>query len=233
MRENIDKKFIIKDLNEIIHITGLKLSKEHSLKNNDLLEFIKKDDYYNLKDYNKKIYRSLDILKGLEINSFDEHFYLKWKTIDWYRIFDEQYYDFIMKISCLIKDMKDFNILFKLFDISKSPNQQDYHRYSLNIMQSKFCELLENYDPKECPNFKNDLILLIFFSDQKRENIEDFLVEKLQKNLSVNIVNEIYTTLLSYYKDLLSSDTKIIITDFYNKNESNKGTLLNLIKKIS
>ena len=230
-RENIDKKFKIKDLNEIIHESGLKLSKEHSLKNNDILEFIKKDEYYNLKEYNKKIYRSLDILNGLDINSFDENFYLNWKRIDWCRIFDEQYYDFIVKISCLIKDMKDFDILFKLFDISKDKNQQDYDRYSLNIMQSKFFELLEKYDPKEFPIIKDDLILLIFFSDQKRENIEDFLIIKLQKNLSFNAIREIYITLLSSYKDLISSDTKIIITDFYNKNESNKETLLNLIKK--
>ena len=232
MKENVDKKLEMKDLNEIIHNTGLKLSREHSLKNNDILKFIKIDEFYNSREYNKKIYRSLDILNGLEINSFDDQFYSNWKTIDWYYTFDEQYYDFIKKVSDLIKDMKDFDILFKLFDISKNNNQQDYHQYSLNIMQSKFCELLKNYDPQKCPNFKDNLILLIYFSDQKKENIKNFLEEKLQKNLSVNSVNEIYITLLSTYKDIISSDTKNIITNFFSKNESNKNpeTLLYLIK---
>ena len=231
IKDKVDNKFEIKELNEIIHETGLKLSKENSLKNNDILEFIKNDAYYNSKEYNKKIYRSLDILNDLDINSFDDQFYSNWKTIDWYYTFDEQYFDFIKRVSDLIKDMKDFDILFKLFDISKNKNQQDYHQYSLNIMQLKFCELLNNYDPQKCPNFKDNLILLIFFSDQKRENIENFLTEKLQKNLSVNSVNDIYITLLSTYKDLISSNTKNIITNFFSKNESNKNpeTLLYLI----
>ena len=232
MKDNVDNKFEIKELNEIIHNTGLKLSKDHSFKNNDILEFIKKDEYYNSKDFNKKIYRSLDILNGLDINSFDDQFYSNWKTIDWNYIFNEQYYDFIKKLSDLIKDMKDFDILFKLFDRSKNENQQDYHQYSLNIMQSKFCELQKNYDPQKCPNFKDNLILLLFFSDQKRENIENFLKENLQKNFNVNLVNEIYIKLLSTYKDVISSNTKSIITNFFSKNESNKNpeTLLYLIK---
>ena len=233
MKENVDNKFEIKDLNEKIHEMGLKLSKEHSLKNNDILEFIKKDEYYNSKTYNYKIYRSLDILNGLEINSFDEQFYLNWKTIDWYYTFDEQYYDFIKKVSDLIKDMKDFNILFKLFDISKDKNQPDYHQYSLNIMQSKFFELQKtNFDSQKCPNFIDNLILLIFFSDQKKENIEIFLNEKLQKSLNAKTVNEIYITLLSRYKDLISQSTRNTITNFFVKNESNKNieTLLYLIK---
>ena len=231
IKDNVDNKFEIKELNELIHETGLKLSKENSLKNNDILEFINNDAYYNSKEYNMKIYRSLDIFNCLDINSFDDQFYLNWKAIDWHSIFYVQYYDFIKKVSDLIKDMKDFDILFKLLDISKDKNQQDYHHYSLNMMQSKFCELLKNYDPQKCPNLKDNLILLIFFSDQKRENIENFLTEKLQKNLSVNSVNEIYITLLSTYKDLISSNTKNIITNFFSKNESNKNpeTLLYLI----
>jgi len=233
MKDNVDQKFEIKDLNEKIHETGIIYSNKHTLKNNDILEFIKKDEYYNSKEYNKKIYRSLDILNGLDINTFDDEFYLNWKARDWYITFDEQYYDFIKKISDLIKDMKDFDILFKLFDLSKDKNQPDYHQYSLNIMQSKFCELQKkNYDPQKCPNFVDNLILLIFFSDQKRENIDNFLTEKLQKSLNAKSVNEIYLTLLSRYKDLISQGTRNIITNFFIKNESNKNieTLLYLIK---
>ena len=90
----------------------------------------------------------------------------------------------------------------------------------------------KNYDPQKCPNFKDNLILLLFFSDQKRENIEIFLKENLQKNFNVNLVNEIYIKLLSTYKDVISSNTKSIITNFFSKNESNKNpeTLLYLIK---
>ena len=99
-------------------------------------------------------------------------------------------------------------------------------------MQSKFCELIKNYDQQKYPNLKDDLILLIFFSDQKMENIENFLIQFLHNNLNVKLINEIYITLLSRYKDLISSSTKNIIHDFFTKNNSNKNpeTLAYLIK---
>ena len=64
--------------------------------------------------------------------------------------------------------MKDFNILLKLYDISKVQNQPDYDSYSLTTMQSRFTELQKTCEIKECPNFNDDIVLLIFFSDQKR-----------------------------------------------------------------
>ena len=232
MKENIENKNEINGLNEIIHETGLKLSKQHSLKNNDILEFIKEDEYYNSKDYNKEIYRPLDILDGLDIYSFDEQFYINWKEINWHHIFYNQYKDFIKKVCDLIKDMKDFNILYKLFNISKTKNQPDYHRYSLSMMQSKIGELIKNFDPLKCPNFKDDLFLLIFLSDQKMGNIDDFLIKFLHNNLNVKLINEIYITLLSRYNDLISFRTKNIIFEFFTKNKLNKNpeTLIYLIK---
>ena len=232
MKNNIENNFEIKDLNETIHKTGLKLINQHSLKNNDILEFIKVDEYFNSKDYDKKIYSPLNFLNGLDIYSFDEKFYLNWKTIDWHHMFDEQYNDFIMKIFDLIKDIKYFNILYKLLDISKNKDKPDYHQYCLSMMQSKFCELINNYDPQKCPNFKDDLILLIYLSDQKMQNIEDFLTKLLHNKLNVKLMSEIYIALLSRYKELISATTKKIIFDFFtnNKLDKNPQTLIYLIK---
>ena len=232
MKENIESKFEIKGLNEVIHETGLKLSKYHSLKNKDILEFIKEDEYYNSKDYNKKVYRPLDILNGLDIYTFDEQFYLNWKTINWYQIFKEQYNDFIKKVFDLIKDMKDFNILYKLFDISKNKNQPDYHPNCLRLMQTKFFELIKNYDQQKCPNLKDDLFLLVFFSDQKLKNNENFVIQLLNNNLNVKLINEIFINLLYRYNDLISSNTKNIISNFFTNNKLNKNpeALIYLIK---
>ena len=94
---DVDKLFYIKDMikiskidieiNKYIHETGLLLSEIGKLKNINLLHFIKKDDYYNLKNYKNISFRSLDILKGLDINTFNENFYLEWKKMNWYDIF--------------------------------------------------------------------------------------------------------------------------------------------------
>ena len=111
-----DMKF---DILDIIHNTGITLSKNKRLKNIDILNVIENDKYYKENRFKRKVYRSLDILNGLNINSFDEEFYKKWKKMNWLNIFDEQYYDFLRKVTFLIEDIKDFNILFKLFDKRK------------------------------------------------------------------------------------------------------------------
>ena len=221
-----------KDINKIIHETGLKLSKEKKLENKDLLNFIRNDDYYNDSNkYGKKIHRPLEILNGLNVDSFDDEFYIEWKKIDWSKMFDDQYVGgFLSRVSNFINDLKNFKILFKLLDISKNQHQQDFNHYSLITMQTKFTEL---YKASENPSgYDDDLIKLIFYSDQKNANIEDFLTLSLHKILKVENINKIYITLMSNYKDLITKNTKNIITDFFTKNPFNKqpNNLLYLIK---
>ena len=97
------------DINKVIHENGILFSSIGKLKNNDLLDFITlKDDFYILPAYKKS--RSLEILNGLDISSFDNKFYKKWKKINWNEIFKEQNVLFYEKILTFIKDLKDFNI---------------------------------------------------------------------------------------------------------------------------
>ena len=175
----------------------------------------------------------MDILNGLDIKSFNDEFYLEWKTIDWKKTFDDQYFGgFLPKVANFINNLQDFNILFKLFDISKDNNQQDFNHYSLTTMQTKFVELIKNCDPNNCPNYDDDLIKLLFYSDQRKANIEDFLTTYLQNILSVKRINEIYIKFLSIYKEIITPNSKSIITNFFTKNPSNSNpdSLLYFIK---
>ena len=249
---NIDNLFYIKDLikflksnnnivdileadvNIKIHDTGILLSKKHKLKNIEILNFIQKDVYYNDSKYTKTIYRCFDILDGLDIKSFNDEFFSEWKKIDWEKIFGEQYLNgFYIKIVEFIDNLQDFNVLFKLFDISTDKNKPYYNYYSLNAMQKKFVELIKSCDPKNCPIYDDDLVKLLFYSDQSKANIKDFLTIYLQKSLSLKRINEIYIKFLSNYRDLISSDTKLIIIDFFTKNPSNSNpdSLLFFMKK--
>ena len=219
-----NKKFEVqvKDLNKIIHDTGLKLSKEHKMKNIEILNFISRDAYYNDSNYVKKVYRPLDILNGLDVGSFNDEFYSEWKKFDWSKIFDEQYVaGFLPKVSNFINDLANFNILFKLFDIGKTNNQEDFNNYSLIAMQTRFEELIKaSQNPI---NYNEDLIKLIFYSDKQKANIEDFLTSHLHKILNVDKINEIYIKLMSLHNDLITSNTKYIITEFFTKNDINKN----------
>ena len=123
---------------------------------------------------------SLEILKGLDISSFNEEFYLEWKTIDWHSIFNNRYFDFLKKISDLINNLKDFIILFKLYNISKDNNQYDFIPQSISLMQNKFIELYNNYPNAEEKDFLEVIVKIIYSSDIKNVNVKSFLENNLQ-----------------------------------------------------
>ena len=233
---NIDKgilkqKDIKFDILNIIHDTGITLSKNKRLKNIDILNAIENDKYYKENRFKRKVYRSLDILNGLNIKSFDEEFYKKWKKMDWLNIFDEQYYDFLSKVIFLIEDIKDFNILFKLFDKSKDENEPpNFDENSLSLMQKRFIELQKNNNSKESTNFKEDLKKLLFYSDQKEVDISGFLNSDLTKILSYESFYMIYIDFINTYKDSITSNIKQIITNYFIHN-INPQTLLDLLEK--
>ena len=209
------------------------MQKKKKMKNLEILDFLSKDEYYSHKSYNKKIYRPLEIFDGLDISSLDSNFYKKWRTFDWYEIFSEQYFQFYEKILTLIKDLKYFNTLFKLCDISKTENQCDFHPKVLQSMQEKFMILYKNYNPEKHKNVINDLKLLIFYSDTKNVNIKQFLTDNIQKSLFTDLVNKTYFQLLSEYGDIIDRNTKRIIINFFleNKNNINPDILFYLISK--
>ena len=234
-KKDINKKIKsskkLNNISDTIHNTGINLSKEKKLTNMEILNFIEKDEFYNSSTA-RRMYRSLDVLNGLNFESFDEEFYSKWKKMDWTKIFGENYSGFLVRITDFITNMKNFNVLFKLFDTSKNEKPK-FEALSLNQMQIKFFELQKNYDPKECPNFENDLILLLYYSDRDNVNLEDFMKSKLEKNLKVEFVNEIYIKYISTYQNKVSSNTQQFITRFFTQtlDNQNPNSLLYLIKK--
>jgi len=102
--KQIDQKFICKfNLDEKIHNTGLKLIEKGEIKNIKILEFIRYDIYFLDKIYNKKIYRPLKILDGIDISLIEDKkkFFEVWSKINFYSMFESQLGDFLTKIALL------------------------------------------------------------------------------------------------------------------------------------
>ena len=135
------------DINKFIHDTGIYHALIGKLKNYNLLDFIINDEYYNSPSYKKKVYRSLEILKGIDISSLDDKFYRQWKKIKWEQIFPDEYNLFNEKIVEFINDLNDFKILFKLYDKSNNENQYSFESKALELMQNKMEVLLKTYNP--------------------------------------------------------------------------------------
>jgi len=226
----IDPKFDCKcNLDEKIHRTGLKLINNRILKNMQILLFIKNDIYYLDKNHNKKKYRSLEILDGIDISLIGDkkNFFRVWNTINFYSMFDSQIEAFSKKISSLITEMKDFRYLFKFFQIG----QEEPRKEAIKAMQNRFIEILPTYNNKICYNFIEDAVEIIFLSDKKKVDIKKFLSD-IEKYLNVKIINDIYINLTEKHKDLSKECNKISVKYFTeNKENSEPVSLAYLIDK--
>jgi hypothetical protein len=119
-----DKKFEFKyeekDIDLIIHDTGINLIKIGEMNNNEILDFIKSDLYFTDKRFEKKFYRPLEIFDNINIETLDEKFFNNWCTINFNKMFSFCMNDFYIKLTDKIKDMKDFGILLKLYLIDNA-----------------------------------------------------------------------------------------------------------------
>ena len=224
--KKFDKTFKSKNnLNDIIHENGVNLAKKGLLKNINLLEFIKIDVYYHEKNYESK--RSIDILNGIDISSLEEKFFKTWKQINFCHIFKNNLNNFLKKVSLLVKEMKDFGLLFSFYMFFQD---NEYKYESIYTMQKRFIEIFNTYSNEKCPNITNDIVKLIYWSDKKNVNLRKFLKEDIQVLFDAEKVNEIYLKLIDEHQDL-SKEIKEIIIEFFTTNyNSEPSKLLYLIK---
>ena len=221
-----DKTFKCKNnLNDLIHDNGVNLAKKGLLKNIELLEFIKTDVYYHEKNYESK--RSIDVLNGIDISSLEKNFFKTWKQINFCQMFKNNLNNFLKKVSLLIKEMKDFELLFSFYDFYQD---KEYKYESIYAMQKRFVEIFNTYSNEKCPNFTNDIAKLIYWSDKKNVNLKKFLKDDIQVLLDVEKVNEIYLKLIDEHQDLSKEIKEIIIEFFTTNNNSEPTKLLYLIK---
>ena len=227
--KKVDKKFAFKyKMDRLIHENGLAFVRQGKLKNIELLDFIKTDEFYQNRSFDKPFFRAIEILDGIDISTLNEEFIEKWNQMNFYKIFDSQLNEYLKKVSLFINEIKDFSLLYSLY---KNTTDNDYKYDVVNVMQNRFIEIFNTYTAEKCPNFKKDVIKLIYLSDKKKVHIKKFLVDFLQNNLDVEKVNEIYLTFIEEHQDL-STDIKSIIVDHFTKNKNNAtpSNLINLIK---
>ena len=231
MIKGIDKDFLIKIDNKeiclLIHETRIELIKRKEMKNNEVLNFIKIDDYFNKPEFDKAIYRPIEVLDGIDIETLDEAFFKNWIKINFNMIFNKCIYQFYEKIASLIKDMKYFGLLYKFFLIYK---EKDYKSEILQIMKNKFMELLPKSNIERCQNFVEETIKLISLLDKKNLETKN-LLELIQNNLDFEKVYNLYIKLSDKNKEL-NKNTKEIIDGYFTSNKNNKNplSLIYLIK---
>ena len=216
-------------IEKIIHNNGIEFAKNKKLKNNNVLDFISKDEIFNNNISKKKDDNLLEIFDGIDINSLENDFFKNWKKINFPKIFNYDFTSFLNKISSLIKEMKDFGLLFSFFNFFQD---KEIRPECVIVMQNKYKEIFNTYRIDECPNFIHDTVELIYLCDKNKINIKKFLKEEIQRLLDVKTVNNIYINLTEKYS-FLSKDCSSIIIDYFTKSKenSNYSSLIFLIEK--
>ena len=220
--KKLEKNFkFTENLNEYIHITGLKLIEKGKLNNSDIFLLLNRDNYYIDKIYSEDIiHRSLKILDGIDIKTLNID---SWKKYDFKEIFKAQIYDFAKKIVSFINHMKDFGMLYELFKVKEL---DDIPNVYISELKRRYKELLVTYSAKTCPNFINDSAELINLVHRNKSNFKDFLKE-MENLLDINMINKILIELSE--KDI-SNDLKKKIVEYFTKNKkANPTTLIFLI----
>ncbi len=234
--KKVNHNFEIKtDGDFLVHENTILFAKQHKLSNMDILNFIQNDKFYNDSRYSSLKFRSTEIIRGIDISKINPEFLIKWREIDFVKIFNNNYYEFLQEVCNLIINMANFGILFELLNNFRG-NQFSYSfcYQSISLLQKTFGILLKAYDLEKCPNFINDIADLIYYSDQEKFNVISFLKENLQKNLNNNLLNNIYFKLLNKYKNITEPTIEVIV-DFFTQSSwnINVSKLLELIKMSS
>ena len=215
MIRKMDNNFKLKIDDTIVHETGLNMIKEGKLKNKGVLVFISKDIFYNDKKYKtNKMYRPLEVFDGIDISTLEDDFYNIWQTINFKNMFDSQLNEFSNKIASLVREMKDFGLLFKLFNINNGEPMN--HQYG-ETLKKRFTELLNTYSNKTCPNFIDDISKLIYILDKNKINLDIFLKESIGK-LNPEMINSIYINIANSYPEI-SRETKNYIVNYIIKTQ--------------
>ena len=214
-----DESFgIKKNIKRYIHDTGIELCKLGKMNNMEILDFVKKDDFFLPNTSFIKGPTSADIFSKLNVRSMDDDFLKEYKKVKWEVIYGEGYLRFAKKIIDLIKHVNDLGLLYELLNISELNKSNDD---LLIMIQNHYIDLYnsikETYKNEDCPNFIIDSAKLVYFSDKLGKNIEIFLGEKIEKNLKEELINDIYSKVLGKYNKLSKVAENQIVHFFLNR----------------
>ena len=187
--------------------------------NKGVLNFICKNIFYSDKRFKtNKIFRHLDVFNGVDISSLKDNYYNYWEKICFKNMFEKKATDFSIKIASLVREIKDFGLLFKLF---KTDREEPINDYGVTL-EKRFIELLKTYSIKACPNFINDKSKWIYIVDKKKISPENFLKDNIGQ-LNAEVVNNINinSKFISWITTKFSNDIKDILNILLNNKDIN------------
>ena len=210
--QEVDKSFKM-DIHEQITKSALSMIENGELKNIELLKFLRQNKYFQEKCYASLLYRPLDILNGIDLDNINEDFFDIWNEVNIFEMYSFLENKAQKIILDKITQIKDLNIIFKLFNFTenKIPDVKN-----MNLLYQKYISLINTYIKDTCPNFVKDTSLLIYGLNKNNYNFKPFLENIIQKNFDSETVKEIYLYISHNYQDISRDLINCIINYFIN-----------------
>ena len=236
-KKNIDNLIIIGDLiktlkpndksyenmKKKVHDNIINFCLDNKISNMEILNFVKKDDYYSQYSKFLKEENSIKIFGILDINNMDEKFLNEWKAVGWPIIFDTEFPRFAEKIIGLVKDITKFHLLYELL-ITNNLKKEQGEKLILTLQDHymKLCDGINfEMDENEMNQFVEDTADLIYYSDKNGKNIDILLSSKLPNKIPYNLIKDIYMKVLTKYKYIsILAENKLVCGLLYG-NEMN------------
>ena len=223
--KKVNQKYKIKidrEIEKYYHDTGIYLIANKKIKNNDVINFLKKDYYYYKNNNNEipidKIIKGIDFFEGNNEDNksfINDFFNNKIDEIDFREYFDEYYFDFMKKI---------FNVFAKPKDLVSI--------VGWNIDKDVHDEVLENFlntikrvwlsDPNNHMYSLEKLIGSAFgLASLKLDNYLT-IINQIEKKIKSDLLLPIYSELL-FREYEIASNFKEHVIDYINKNIKNNA----------
>ena len=204
---------LMDSIDKSIHDTGLYLIKNDKLKNLEVLNFVCNDVYFTGNDYYKSD-KSIKIVDGINLKECDELFFEKYKSMKFKEIFGYNYRKFLERLFQQIKNMNDFDLLYKLY-----PPEDTIEYAVIGEMKDLYWDLFYYLNENKCPKFvtiTKKLVYILLHHDYHY----DYLLNQIEKYLSAQTVNKLYIELLDEYAETYPKITPRL-TKFITSNMAN------------
>jgi len=231
----IDKKSIMNYYSydyyaKFIHKSILTIINKDNFNSLEKVKLIFEKDPYYLEE-SKKNDRKVDILKNFDFKNqkeCDDKFFSKLNQLQLEVIFEYQIKDFFNFIFRLIKDIFDFDLLYKLFCFDKM--KQNIVNEFIKHLKTKFDEIniiINDNNISEYEKILNSIIKLIKIIINKEEpkKVKEFLINILEKKFNAKTYYDIYIKLLESLEtnEIIPNDIlNHILTKFIFKSDISK-----------
>ena len=184
----------LKQVNDKIHYSGMERINQKS-DNYFLIQFIQNNEYYHSNKNKKNSKKDFSILNHFNLLTMDNKFFENYNHSKIYSFFGENYVEYLSIFSSKIKHIKYFKYFFKLLP------PEMHNKNTINLIYNWLQKYIYTFSIDECPDFKNDIKILIETIFMKSSNQIFFGLIKLLKENIHNYYIYIFAFLLNSIKN--------------------------------